>query len=145
MKSCRYCRSKENLTIDHKVPITQGGTDDISNLQCLCKRCNGIKSGLSHKQVLNLWRWFTTIQNERELNGKKPYAFNKMSHQQNDIFNEAVQEAKEECDCKGAHEDDCHNRKVCEQCDNTGVVEIMGGSDADEWGIIDTKPCVCQN
>lgn len=72
MKRCRYCRSTENLTIDHKIPISQGGTHAISNLQCLCKRCNGIKSGLSHKQVQQLMKWFLEIQESRIAHGAKP-------------------------------------------------------------------------
>lgn len=41
---CRECnRSKEDgaiLEIDHIVPVAKGGTNDISNLQTLCKECN---------------------------------------------------------------------------------------------------------
>lgn len=43
---CKYCGSRENLTIDHKHPISLGGTDEISNLQTLCKECNQLKSGI---------------------------------------------------------------------------------------------------
>ena len=32
----------------------------------------------------------------------------------------------------------------CPICKGTGVVEIMGGSDKEEWGVIDTKPCDCK-
>lgn len=71
MTKCRYCHSKENLTIDHRIPISQGGTDAYSNLQCLCKPCNEKKSSLSHKQVMFLFRWFLDIQENRaKLGGK---------------------------------------------------------------------------
>lgn len=45
---CRLCRAA-GLTVaatdvDHIVPQCQGGTDDGSNLQPLCERCNGLKS-----------------------------------------------------------------------------------------------------
>jgi hypothetical protein len=33
-----------DLQIDHKVPLTQGGEDIESNLQCLCAACHAIKS-----------------------------------------------------------------------------------------------------
>lgn len=49
---CLYCRSKENLTIDHIKPVSRGGTDDIKNLQILCKSCNsrkGNKYPYNHK------------------------------------------------------------------------------------------------
>lgn len=37
---CQACPSAENLEIDHIVPVSQGGTGDISNLQVLCRPCN---------------------------------------------------------------------------------------------------------
>lgn len=75
-KKCAYCASKENLTIDHKVPLIQGGKDELKNFQCLCKRCNMIKSGLSNNQVKNLFRWFNNINADRVKNGKKSWGIN---------------------------------------------------------------------
>lgn len=43
------------------------------------------------------------------------------------------------CDC-GA----CKPKYQCELCKDTGEIEIMGGSEADEWGVVDIKPCTCQ-
>lgn len=40
---CLCCGSRKKLTIDHVVPISQGGTDDIENLQLLCRSCNSRK------------------------------------------------------------------------------------------------------
>lgn len=73
MTRCKYCRNKENLTIDHKIPKIKGGSNDINNLQCLCKKCNGLKSDLSDKQVRRLWSWFLWIQQERIKNNAKTY------------------------------------------------------------------------
>lgn len=64
-KKCRYCHLTEDLTYDHKVPIVQGGTDDPKNIQVLCKRCNMIKSGLSHNEVRRLFAWFKSIESTR--------------------------------------------------------------------------------
>ena len=76
MNRCKYCKNKENLTVDHKNPKCKGGSDDLSNLQCLCKKCNSLKSGLSDRQVRRLWSWFLWIQKEREKNGSKIYKLN---------------------------------------------------------------------
>lgn len=73
MVKCRYCLSTENLTIDHKIPKVQGGTDERKNLQCLCYDCNQFKSGLSHKQVIRLFGWLTRINKSRKEHGKRAY------------------------------------------------------------------------
>jgi len=70
---CRYCKSTENLTVDHKIPICQGGKNIEKNFQTLCESCNKIKSGLSHKQVLRYFNWFLVIQEGRAKAGKKLY------------------------------------------------------------------------
>lgn len=41
---CLYCGTTQQLTVDHIIAVTKGGSDDISNLQCLCFLCNVKKS-----------------------------------------------------------------------------------------------------
>jgi len=41
--ACAKCGSTEKLTVDHIAPMIRGGSDDLSNLQILCKRCNSSK------------------------------------------------------------------------------------------------------
>lgn len=41
---CAFCYSTTKLTIDHIIPVSKGGLDDIENLQCLCFPCNRAKS-----------------------------------------------------------------------------------------------------
>lgn len=40
---CLRCGKKRKLTVDHVLPISLGGSNDISNLQPLCKDCNCCK------------------------------------------------------------------------------------------------------
>jgi len=41
---CRRCGIRNNLEIDHIIPIAKGGKSTIDNLQTLCHRCN-VKKG----------------------------------------------------------------------------------------------------
>ena len=41
---CAYCGSGKNLTIDHVVPRSKGGTDFTKNVVCCCHDCNQSKS-----------------------------------------------------------------------------------------------------
>jgi len=49
---CRYCKremTEKHLaptekTLDHKIPISREGSNDLSNLECICRRCNTRKS-----------------------------------------------------------------------------------------------------
>ena len=38
--TCRSCRRKDNLTVNHIVQLSQGGTNNLENLQTLCKYCH---------------------------------------------------------------------------------------------------------
>ena len=40
---CRMLFAFVNLTVDHIVPKSKSGTDQIENLQLLCGHCNSVK------------------------------------------------------------------------------------------------------
>lgn len=44
----------EDFTVDHIVPLAKGGTNDISNLQCACKRCNTIKQDIMPDELIEV-------------------------------------------------------------------------------------------
>lgn len=41
---CQHCGTTKDLVIDHVKPLIMGGTNDLDNLQILCKSCNSRKS-----------------------------------------------------------------------------------------------------
>ena len=60
---CRYCNRKlrdgdpghgKALEIDHKRPVSRGGSNRRRNLQATCKRCNREKGDKTHKEYM---RW----------------------------------------------------------------------------------------
>lgn len=43
---CPYCKAPIDILsmqLDHKTPLRRGGGPELSNLQCICKDCNGSK------------------------------------------------------------------------------------------------------
>jgi hypothetical protein len=46
--ACRSCGSRTHLEIDHVVAVAHGGSDEIDNLQTLCRTCNRVKGPQSH-------------------------------------------------------------------------------------------------
>lgn len=41
--ACVECGDTERLSLDHIYPYSLGGTDDLDNLQTLCRSCNSTK------------------------------------------------------------------------------------------------------
>jgi hypothetical protein len=57
---CHYCRNFTKLdkwTVDHKIPLIRGGTNDVSNLVGCCSSCNHLKDWLTDVE-------FSTIPHE---------------------------------------------------------------------------------
>lgn len=38
--TCVTCGGHEDLSVDHRIPVSAGGTNDIDNLQTMCRPCN---------------------------------------------------------------------------------------------------------
>lgn len=49
---CTRCRSTEDLTVDHIIPVAQGGRTVMSNLRTLCVDCHSKQ--LRHAKVAKL-------------------------------------------------------------------------------------------
>lgn len=57
---CYYCGRRvgaKNLTMDHKIPLSRGGTSDRVNIVPCCKDCN------NKKKYLLPWEWDEYIKN----------------------------------------------------------------------------------
>lgn len=50
-----------NASLDHKIPRSKGGTDDIENLQFIHIWCNTMKSNLSETEFLEQFRTFLNV------------------------------------------------------------------------------------
>lgn len=53
--ACFYCGKGGPISIDHDVPISRGGSDDISNILPACKSCNSSKNAKTAKEFIE-WR-----------------------------------------------------------------------------------------
>ncbi len=53
---CHYFLPFRNMTIDHIVPKSKGGTDAKENLQLLCNACNSTKSTRSQTEFIEVLR-----------------------------------------------------------------------------------------
>jgi DnaD/phage-associated family protein len=51
-RKCVICGAKEDLSIDHIIPRSKGGTNDPENLQTLCRSCNSSKKNREAAAIL---------------------------------------------------------------------------------------------
>lgn len=45
-RRCRTCGTSEDLTLDHRIPVSQGGKATMKNLWVLCRTCHNEKEGM---------------------------------------------------------------------------------------------------
>lgn len=48
---CQYCGTRKELTLDHVIPSSKGGTHTWNNLVTACKRCNAKKGDFTPEQA----------------------------------------------------------------------------------------------
>lgn len=51
---CFYCEesfARDNLTMDHKVPVARGGVSSKSNIVVCCKECNSQKQAKTSAEL----------------------------------------------------------------------------------------------
>ena len=50
---CAICDTDGDLVVDHKTPISRGGTAEVENLQALCRSCNAKKGRQTMEEFTN--------------------------------------------------------------------------------------------
>jgi 5-methylcytosine-specific restriction endonuclease McrA len=48
---CQYCSTRRDLTLDHVLPSSRGGTHSWTNLVTACKRCNARKGDYTPEEA----------------------------------------------------------------------------------------------
>ena len=48
---CSTCGAREDLTVDHIVPVSKGGKSTFGNQVAACKSCNGFKANRTPRQA----------------------------------------------------------------------------------------------
>ena len=71
--ACDLCQSTKNLVIDHIIPLSQGGTNEMNNLRTLCTSCNA-KVAWDYRERPNLDK-YTTHLLPTTIKSVKRYAF----------------------------------------------------------------------
>ncbi len=42
----------EHAHIDHRVPLSEGGSNSVENLRTLCRRCHVLRAGRAHAGMI---------------------------------------------------------------------------------------------
>lgn len=55
-----------SMTVDHKIPLSKGGTNELSNLQPACPTCNFLKNGLTMDELEEKMRKIIAYQRKQK-------------------------------------------------------------------------------
>ena len=69
---CAYCGSGDDITIDHVVPQSKGGSDITFNVVCCCKSCNQSKGHSPWEIWYSNQDFFTNERYDKICNWMKP-------------------------------------------------------------------------
>ena len=69
---CAYCNSENNLTLDHIIPQSKGGTNFTKNIVCCCHSCNQSKGHNSWEQWYFSQEFFSQENYEKIKTWMKP-------------------------------------------------------------------------
>lgn len=57
----------KKMTVDHKIPLSQGGTNAMENLQLSCHTCNLMKSGLTETELYDRMKEMLAYHKRKQL------------------------------------------------------------------------------
>lgn len=65
---CLACGRKRALTVDHVLPLRDGGTNSIHNIQPLCRHCNNVKArkSIDYRDPVQLAAFLKSIGSEAD-------------------------------------------------------------------------------
>lgn len=66
---CEICGKKislKEISLDHRIPLSKGGEDDVSNLACTCDTCNKMKGCILPDDMLDKMLEIITYQIEQK-------------------------------------------------------------------------------
>ncbi len=61
---CRYCLSYfglQDIATDHAMPLSRGGTQDLGNMEYICRPCNNRKGSMTPDEYLKLLSFLETL------------------------------------------------------------------------------------